>query len=640
MKSSLLTTLVAVLATLWGGASAFADSTVVEDGVSGHVLDRSKPVVAAKVYAYEVTSTRMREVATDKSGRFLFERLPAGMYKLVAFKSGFVPAIELLLRRQKGDAQFVEIRLEREDRSDTRQAEGYWTVRGRVPPDVLRQIQTAHTLEHFSEGMQLEAPAFFEAEMQALSGVEQIGGVDAQWTSAGFDVRGGVGGMAMSVDGHFKELSDTTGEIEGHARSMALEVEPIDDQKLRLATQKSELAGGGVPADLQSYQVDWAGKTGDRGQTRVSASYTEETNYHAPLSTLLALPGSSQTWGIEGGYRGQLTDRTSLDAGLSYRQREIADGVLGGALEIGSSLGGEPQERLGLYSVAGSQIQPRVLVEYGLYSSVLDGSLSLMPHGGVVIELGGDWKARTSVARRVADEGADALLEARTKGLTADQLPTAHRSFRSAFYSDRNSCREVGEACYEVTFTHGEGDRQFSLGAVHRELAETLRLYFSSDFFNRLESVVLIDGDTLPELQFSLVRRLAPRVLAKLESNIAEGGGGIFYATDATAYENQIRYLVTSLDTRFQKTSTGVFVAFHHLEQAFQPIEQDRDTPAGMEMQRLQLMLTQDLNVLADLASNWAVRLNMELSRGSTPYTLTDDGEMNKKLSGGLSVSF
>ena len=61
---------------------------------------------------------------------------------------------------------------------------------------------------------------------------------------------------------------------------------------------------------------------------------------------------------------------------------------------------------------------------------------------------------------------------------------------------------------------------------------------------------------------------------------------------------------------------------------------------AEIEMQRLQLMLTQDLNVLADFASNWAVRFNVELSRGSTPYRLSADDELHKKLTGGFSVSF
>jgi hypothetical protein len=63
-------------------------------------------------------------------------------------------------------------------------------------------------------------------------------------------------------------------------------------------------------------------------------------------------------------------------------------------------------------------------------------------------------------------------------------------------------------------------------------------------------------------------------------------------------------------------------------------------TSEELEMQRLQLMLTQDLRVLADMAANWKLRVNMEISRGATPYSLTTDNELYKKLTGGLSISF
>lgn len=397
---------------------------------------------------------------------------------------------------------------------------------------------------------------------------------------------------------------------------MAFEVQPGAGQAFRLSSQSSELAGGSAPVDLQRYQVGWSGRTGKTGETNVTASYVEEENFYQRATiTPAEIPVSSSTWGVDGNYAGSLGERTHLRAGLNYRQREVG----GPASEIAA------EETLGLYTIAGSQLVPRVLVEYGLYSSVRDGSLSLMPHGGMVVQIGDEWQARGSVAQRVGDDRDDGLF----------------RSFRAAFYNDRESCHEAGEACYEVTFSRGDGDRQLRIGAIHREFAETLQLYFSPDFFERLESVFVVDGDRLPELQFSVVRRIAPKVLARLESNIASGGGGIFYAADDTSYENNIRYLVTSLDTQFQRTSTGVFVAFHHLEQAFDPVEAGpRETPVKLEMQRLQLMLTQDLNVLADLTSKWAVRLNMELSRGATPYTLTADDELYKKLTTGLSVSF
>jgi hypothetical protein len=41
-----------------------------------------------------------------------------------------------------------------------------------------------------------------------------------------------------------------------------------------------------------------------------------------------------------------------------------------------------------------------------------------------------------------------------------------------------------------------------------------------------------------------------------------------------------------------------------------------------IQLERLELALTQKLNVLFDLAADWAVRVNMELSRGVSPLRL------------------
>jgi hypothetical protein len=209
-------------------------------------------------------------------------------------------------------------------------------------------------------------------------------------------------------------------------------------------------------------------------------------------------------------------------------------------------------------------------------------------------------------------------------------------------------CRELDEHCYRVMVARqGERDEDLlTIAALHRELADTLQLYFSEDVFHQLESLYLVRGDALPEVQLALQRRVSPQVLARLESSFAEGGGGILYAADAAPYENHVRYLVTSLDTRFQRTATGVFLAFHHLEQSLESVrEQGSAELSGtmLDLERLQLMLSQDLNVLLSLASEWAVHLNFEVSRGvlPLPYTLeVEDEEYRRRVTGGLSVKF
>lgn len=612
-------------------------ATAVDAVVEGQVVGQARPVAEATVYAYEVATYALEKVLTDGRGRFLFNALPAGMYKLIAYKEGFTPTIALLLRRRSEEDQFVEIQLREEEARDVRQAEGYWDAYRQVPVDVLRDIRQLWVREErgLVPGTRVAGVTGFEGAMIAQGGVEQLGAAygEAQVTGAEVDLQGKVGAMQVGINGHYKSLLPSS--VDGHdpapdaeVRAVAVALESPGESKFRVATSSGELAsvqgGDMAPVALEHYQMQWTGPTGARGRSDVSAQYVEEANYHrAGWVDPIMIPEASRTWQLKGSYDGELTARTHLKAGLRYQQRQGQDTYLASLFE-GQATDPLSHETLGVYGTAGSQILPRVLVEYGLYSSVRDGSLSLMPHGGMVVDLGADWKARTSFARRVESR----------------EPESPYQGFSTAFYSDTNACRDAGEACYQVFFSRGEEDDSISVGAVHREFAETLRLYFSPDFFDRLESLFVVQGDQLPELQFSMVRRIAPKVLARLESNIAAGGGGIFYATDAQLYENQVRYLVTSLDTRFQQTSTGVFVAFHHLEQELSSV-QDQARNNEIEMQRLQLMLTQDLNVLADFASNWAVRFNVELSRGSTPYQLSaDDDELHKKLTGGFSVSF
>lgn len=608
-----------------------------EAAVKGRVFGETRPVASATVFAYEVVNTAIRKVQTDRAGHFLFSKLPAGMYQIVAYKQGFAPVTEPLLRRRDDLNQFIELQLKNERVGDVRSGEDYWAVRSRIPADVLREI---NTLIARNEGLASATHlknASFAGEMRAHGGIEQLGPGhgEAQLTTAAVDLRGNVGDVRVGLNGTFQQLLPHGGTMpDAQASALALEIAGRQrDSRLSLTAVNSQLAGAGgeaLPVDLERYQVGWSGKAGEKGRTGFRAQYTEESNFFQPGWVSLAdIPDASRMLNLEGFYSGSFDGHTSLKAGLAYHQLEGEVSSLSQFAKSGDDSsglsGGLVHEAIDLYGLAGSQIHSGVLVEYGLFSTYRDGSMSLMPYGGMVVNLGSDWQARTSLSQRLEEE--------RPEGV--------YTGFRSALYSDRTTCQQAGQACYEVSFSRcNERDDEISVGAVHREFAETLRLYFSPDFFNRLESLFFVDGDAVPELQFRMVRKIAPKVLAKLESNYAAGGGGIFYATSELPYENQVRYLVTSLDTQFQQTSTGVFVAFHHLEQALSPVDQKRSAASEMEIQRLQLMLTQDLNILLDAASTWAVRFNLELSSGATPYTLTEDDDLRRKLTGGISVSF
>jgi len=640
-KSFLLWALALLSVPAFLAAETPAAEEAEDSALSGKVLGEARPQADASVYVYEVASQFLRKVSTDAQGLYAFDELPSGLYKVVAFKEGFVPAVELLLRRSEKVRQSLELKMVEERLGDVREAEDFWAVRGRIPVDVLRDISGPEfaTNSRWEPADPSVDTAGFETRMAALGGVEQLGeGLgEAQVTGARVDVSGAVGEVGVDIQGEYQQITPTAANRStfpaGEARTVAVHVAPTANSRLSVVGTSGELASlnGSESASvgLDHYRVNWTGKTGRKGHSSVTAQYTQESGYYRPTwADSFDVPEASRTWKVEGAYARDVTEKTSLRTGLRYHQRRgelFEPGEIGalGELAGGHFEGGHfEEETVGLYGVADSRLGQRVLVEVGLFSRLRDGGLSLMPHGGVVVELGDGWRGRAAISHRLEDE--------RDRPLAA--------SFTSAFYSDGTTCQDVGESCYEVRLSRElENGTAVSLGAIHREYAETLRLYFNPDFFNRLENLMLVRGDEVPELQFSLVRHLAPRVLAKLESSYGSGGGGILYATDSSAYENQVRYLVTSLDTRFQATSTGVFVSFQQLEQT---LDGEHEKGPNLELQRLQVMLTQDLDALVNLATNWAVNLNMELSRGSNPYTLTPDDETRKKLTGGFSVSF
>lgn len=615
-------------------------------GVAGKVSGATAPLAAAKVYVYHLGDLKMRQAVTDRRGHFLFDDLPAGLYRVIAHKPGFVPAVVRLARSTADAYQFLELELSTAapGDGDHGEADDFWALRSEVPPDVLRDIQVAEIQAQARDAgnQQRVRSAQLLAKMEAMTGIDHLGSGEGQITSGAVGIEGTVGGVQLGVQGDYWQmqpaLSGSTAGPSGETRALSFSMADADDMTVRLSSRSDRLAQGpgaaGQEVDFENYRLAVTHAIGKRGRSDFIAQYTSENNLHRHgWVDPLGIPEASRSWRLEGTYTTELSQRASLQTGVRYRQQESAFGVQGdGVFASGPALGAPlapEQERVDLFGRAGLQVQPSLLVEYGLYTTLRDGSLSLSPRGGLVMQLGPSWQAAAAVAHKVRD-----------------QAKVAYRDFTPALRStaDLSDACERNEAhCYQLTLSHRTSDDEvFTVGATHREFDEIQRLYFSDDLIDRNDSLFLVPGDEMPELRVSVSRRLTPTVLTKLESNLADGGGGVFYATDAEAYENQVRYLVTSLDTRFDGTETGLFIAFHQLRQQLVALDPVDGRAPELEVERLELMLTQDLNVLLDLATDMAVRLNMELSRGTSPF-MADEGshdELRKRLLGGIAVRF
>jgi hypothetical protein len=637
--------LIFVLALLGQGANLRAE--VRRPGVAGRVVGEANPLTAAHIYAYQLADLSLRKVTTDGQGNFLFQDLPAGFYKIIAHKSGFTPAVIMLSRATAQAYQFLEVQLAQRQAGQAADGDDYWALRARVPADVLHQIEIAEAGEHtvqldglgsFGAGSRVVIPSSFKGEMQALTGVDQMAAEGGgQMSGAGLGLKGQLGKTRVDLRGRFFQVNpDATYQPMGAAgagtgQTSSLDINLARGPNSRVSFQSFNnrmISRGesdrGAPVDMEHYQIGWSQGVGENGRSEIVARYTTENNFHHQAAIdPLGIPETSQTLNVEAAYTETFSDRSSLQGGMRYRERQFGFG--GDADRPGSQTNQrQALSSVDLFSRGGLRVQPAVLMEYGLYSTLSDGSLSLTPQGGLVLQVSSDWQFEASAAHRVYKD------------------QTAVPDFLPSLFQQRDLCEQGSQSCYQMNLTRKVGtDDSLTFGAVQREVADTLRLYFSDDFFDRAESLYLVRGDKLPELRFGFQHKLSPNVTTKLDSSFAAGGGGTFTGSDGMAYENRVRYLVTSLDTQFLSSSTGVFLAFHHLEQQLDPAGGAAGrTSSQMDFERLQLMVNQNLNFLLDLASDWAVQLNMELSRGVDPTTRVASDSIRRRILGGIAVKF
>ena len=110
-------------------------------GVVGRVRGETSPLGSAAVYAYQLADLSLRKALTDGQGNFAFQDLPAGLYKIIAHKAGFVPVVAMLTRTTAHTYQFLELQLAPQLPGAKSPLDAdFWSVRSRIPTDVLRDI--------------------------------------------------------------------------------------------------------------------------------------------------------------------------------------------------------------------------------------------------------------------------------------------------------------------------------------------------------------------------------------------------------------------------------------------------------------------------------------------------------------------
>lgn len=618
--------LLALVLSTGGTTASMAASSA---GVEGRVFGGSAALPGARVWAYQLSDLSLLRATADEAGQFAFSGLPAGLYRMIAHKIGYLPVVVMVTRASADSRQFVELQLAAAP--DAAERTDFWSVREQIPADVLREMEMAAPLVSSVTKSGPSSASNFQTEFTAMTGVDQQPAADTYLSRGSVGLEGRMGAMRVGILGDFWSLdsnafTDANQSLsQGTASSVSVRLENNQDSVhvTSLSNRMDIDEGNDDPVEMELYRVSWSRPLGSRGRSNVAAQYTTESNYYRwGLVNSAVLPDASRTLRVEGSYATTI-GRSTLETGVRYRQRE------GDFVARRTSLADTvPEQTVSVFGRGSYEATPAMVLEYGLYTRLQDGVVSLTPRGGVVVQMGPRWQASASAAHRVDPE-------------TETGRPVV--SFTPVFYGD-GEVGELGEDYrYGLMVSRSLGDQgSVSLGAVDRKYGESMRLYFSRQFFDHLENVYLVPGDRLPELQFSLAQRLSPRIQTRLASSYADGGGGIVQATTKSGqYENDIRYMVTSLDTQFEPTATGIFLSLHRMEQRLDPLRPSRTRVSReVQLESLELAITQDLNTILNLASDWAIQLNMELSRGAVPDSPFTADDLRRRILGGVAVQF
>lgn len=559
--------------------------------VLGTVTSATNPVSNALVIALNLQDLESVQTYTTTDGRFNLPKLPRGIYKIIAVKQGFVPAITTVI--PTASSHRVSLRLSEEKSVGRGKNQEIWELRGSLPPDVLRDVEA---LLQPAELTTYEIPRF-KAEMVSLTGVSnQPSNPAYAQTALGVQTRLG-DSWQVGVRGNVQRFEDPTdnvrfGDALAESSAMSMELRSAGDHSYKLASTMSSWTYADVPdsdrqADVRAHNFEWS-----NGPARVQVRYFAQENLWANTS-------GSDLIEVAGTVPVMQTRRTDLGIALRVKQE---------------SLHGEGAEILRTADVAANgslAVAPSLIVHYGL-----DSRIGM--HGQ-------EWAPRT---------GAEWKLTRNTSVVGSAMVKVFDRENESTFLALPSIVywSEDGRALPRYTYTFGfvtgpDDANRFSAMATVSEVDEALRMLFADEQNQLWDGVEIEAGDVRRDVRVAY-RKQFGNVLAV---DVAAMAGTASQHAEADAREKT--YLSGDVQSTFNPTRTTLVVSYRD-------VQQPRDEAgADYRSERIHVRMAQSLYLPVDIK----LLLGLDLARAeNSPYlldALATEGK-SKKYIGGLALNF
>jgi hypothetical protein len=587
--------------------------------ISGIVRSVGSPVSGALVVLYNVAETSLARMRTAPDGTFVVASAPVGVYDLIAYKKGFQPALVRLLHEaapQKLSAVEIQLASTRPGAPAAAKAT-LWDLADRLPADVLRELAMDEDETPAAPRSGVAVNRLSGGEVSTVAG---MGESPMLRTAAAF--RGGLpNGWRYNVSGDYNSIADdeSVETTTGNSAGIALAVAPSSDERVLLSTRRNSIHfHDDGPASLQANTVSWSRGSETGTVQSVAARYVEETNlYRASEPGQTFFPVASRTWEVQGNYARPAGGTPGISVGMIYRHREAAvgpSGVGSGGAFIASSPDADLTASTSLHLSSKADVQGGVVARY------VAGGYGIAPRVVARYDIGGETYLFVSGLYRVAESGiGTGTYLPRIASVEDDLSATARRAYAVGIE------RPVGE------------NGSFRVEASQQEVSEVVRAFFEGDFLNNLDSVYLLDGNQVRQVQAAGKHRLSQTLSATVSGRYGEISGGVAPGT-AAAYgvtDSHGRFWSARAGVELLPTHTGVAVLVHGVRQTLttstSAIPNDSDKVA--------LSLAQDLSVLGITPFGSVCKLLVAVESNRI-LPDSEESTKNNRLMGGVALSF
>ena len=603
------------------GAADVARGQAAPAPVAGIVKHLQAPVPGALVFVYGVSDARLNRARTQSDGSFEVDSVPAGVYDVIAYKTGFYPSLIRLWHQSSPTVSTIAIDLVPTQPAPLGKGDDVWSWRDRLPADVLREITSESQAFRGATTEGVRLPRAVSGDFGSLASLSSASGGISRTQANLLGVL--PGDMQYSLRGSYENVGDDAGATplsRGSATDAVLLIAGSPETGASVTYAGREflpLDGATVRLDREAVKFDHQTDAGAHFEWSVSR-WADDGFERATSVIPDRLPGASENDEVRGRWSRDADDARGGVTLQVYRRSitdgpQPADGRSGDLLDAGLSAAAE-KTIAGPLS-AGARLDARA----GSAGSALS------PGAIVRVSLGGDASLVISGARRVTSAAPSALAAAAPRVVSNDEWEG------TAAAEDASAAVTIGNS----------QDGMIQLRASTTRIAEPLRIYFDGDLLLDVGSIYLFDGNRLEKLAGTASGHLSDLFDAAVH---AETGliSGRLASDSAEAFalaSSNGRYYGGSASLTVRPTRTDVSCAMRRVRQVLQGDASRADNSSEM----LRLSLGQDLTVLGFDPFGTAWKLVVSYETDSTPVVdpaVEETALLRHRVMGGVSISF